>query len=170
MTLPRLNDELAGRATLLAMCVRNAMEGTVHGGELGQASLTDEQMAALNPIVRDAISTGLHAESYYLREKAARSYLDFQSALVPTYWERPELLGDYQELWDRIAKEPKVAEVVCERCGREVVNIGGATQLRWTHLAADGGLNVGCRPASFTASDGWGDIPKSWKAVPDQML
>lgn len=96
MTAPPLSDALAGRATLLAMCVRNAMEGTVHGGELGRASLTDEQMAALNPIVRNAIATGLHAEFHYFRGRAARSYLDFQSALVPTHWERPELLDDYQ--------------------------------------------------------------------------
>jgi len=166
MISPRLSDEMAARATLLAMCVRNAMEGTVHGGELGQASLTDEQLAALNPIVRNAIATGLHAESQYFKEMAARSYLDFQSALVPSYWARPELLDDYKELWDRVATEPKVPEVVCKRCGREVVNIGGAKQPRWSHLAADGGLTVGCRAASFTPSDGWEDIPKSWKAVP----
>lgn len=168
MTVPPLTDALAGRATLLAMCVRNAMEGIVHREELGRASLTDEQMAALNPIVRNAIATGLHAEFHYFRERAARSYLDFQSALVPTYWERPELLDEYRELWERKAMEPKVAELPCKRCGREVVNIGGASEPRWAHLAADGGLNVGCRAASFTSSDGWADIPKSWKAIPAQ--
>ena len=68
MISARLSDEMAARATLLAMCVRNAIEGTVHGGELGQASLTDEQLAALNPIVRNAIATGLHAESQYFKE------------------------------------------------------------------------------------------------------
>jgi hypothetical protein len=61
-TAPPLTDEIAERAMVLGMCVRNAMEGTIHGGELGDLSLTDEQMAVLNPIVRNAIATGLHAE------------------------------------------------------------------------------------------------------------
>lgn len=55
----------------------------------GALSLTDEQMAVLNPVVRNAIATGLHAEKHYRTGRAARSYLDFHRALVPEYWELP---------------------------------------------------------------------------------
>lgn len=165
-TAPPLNDELAARAMVLAMCVRNAMEGTVHGGELGDLSLTDDQMAVLNPIVRNAIATGLHAEAHYFTDKPARSYINFQHRLVPDYWERPELLDDYTELWPFFASRDDDPELSCRRCGRTVVNVGTDEQQRWIHLAADGGLNVGCRAASFTTEGGWDDnIPRSWKAA-----
>ena len=53
--LDSINEEEKSVATYLAMAVRNAMEGfhTEH--------LTDKQMKELNPIVRNAIFTGLHS-------------------------------------------------------------------------------------------------------------
>lgn len=165
MTPPPLSDELAERATLLAMCIRNAIEGVLHGGELEHMSFSDEQMAILNPVVRNAIATGLHAETYYVREAPARSYLDFQSRLIPNYWERPQLLGEYRELWDRPASDSAIADVQCKRCGRAIVDIGRKNP-QWTHLAADGGMSVGCRAASFTPSNGWEEIPRWWRASP----
>jgi hypothetical protein len=166
-TAPPLTDELAERATVLAMGVRNAMEGTVHGGELGDLSLTDEQMALLNPIVRNAIATGLHAETHYFSDRPAREYFDFQHRLVPDYWERPELLDDYKELWPFFASRDDEPEPRCRRCGRRIVNIGTDDRHRWTHVAASGGLNVGCRAATFTTEDGWDDdLPRSWTAAP----
>lgn len=94
----QLDEETANTATYLAMCVRNAME-EIHGGEnrLGDEGLTDRQMAAINPIVRNAIATGLHALAH-IEEPAARRFVDFQAMLVPDYWERPELRVEYVEL------------------------------------------------------------------------
>jgi hypothetical protein len=166
-TPPPLDDSTAARATILAMCVRNALEGTLHGGELGDLSLTDRQMAILNPVVRNAVATGLHAERHYLTEPAARSYLNFQETLVPDYWVRPELLEEHTALWalsDELSEGPAVA---CRRCGREIIDIGPAGSPRWTHIAAAGGLNVGCRAATFTVEAGWDDdLPRAWKAAP----
>jgi hypothetical protein len=166
-TAPPLSDETADRAMVLAMCVRTAMEGTVHGGELGDLSLTDDQMAVLNPIVRNAIATGLHAETHCLSDRAASSYINFQRRLVPDYWERAELLDDYTELWPYFAVRDDDPEPACRRCGRTVVNVGTDEQQRWTHIAAGGGWNVGCRAASYTTEQGWdNDLPRSWKAAP----
>jgi hypothetical protein len=155
---PSLDDEIASKATFLAMCVRNAMEGTVHGGELGDLSLTDEQMAALNPIVRNAIATGLHAMSNPGNPAVTR-YINFQMMLVPSYWERPQLLAEYIET----VGSSKENQQQCWHCGKRIVPVGS----NWRHVGADGGLYVGCRAASFKKGSGWDDsLPKSWKAAP----
>jgi hypothetical protein len=165
---PPLDDELADRATILGMVVRNALEGRLHGGELGDLSLTDEQMALLNPIVRNAIATGLHAFAHYNSERPARRFVNFQARLVPNYWERPELLDDYVALWPFFATRPE-DELRCRYCGRIVVARSSSGNNRWIHLAADGGRNVGCRAASFTVENGWDDnLDRSWKARPDR--
>ncbi len=57
--------------------------------------LTDEQMRELNPIVRNAIYTGLQALRHYDQSEGARSFTDFQKMLIPKYWEPPELLTDF---------------------------------------------------------------------------
>ncbi|MEA3076508.1 MAG: hypothetical protein QOF60_1416 [Actinomycetota bacterium] len=166
-TAPPLTEELAARATIIAMGVRNAMEATVHGGELDELSLSDEQMATLNPIIRNAIATALHAEKHYVMDRAARAYLDFQAQLVPSYWEPAQLLQDYTDLWPFYAAQDLAPESACRRCGRTIVNLGLDGDNRWTHVAADGGLNVGCRAASFERGAGWNDaLPRTWKAAP----
>ena len=53
-------------AMILAMVVRNAME------DFHCQHLTDEQMRELNPIVRNAIYTGLQALRHYERSEGAR--------------------------------------------------------------------------------------------------
>ncbi len=78
-------------ATFLAMVVRNAME------EFHHKHLSDEQMMELNPIVRNAIYTGLQALRHYDRSEGARSFANFQKMLIPKYWEEPELLTDFVE-------------------------------------------------------------------------
>lgn len=164
---PPLEEALADRATVLGMAVRNALEGRLHGGELGELSLTDEQMALLNPLVRNAIATALHAFEHYNSQRPARKYLNFQARLVPTYWEPPELLDDYVELWEFFANRPE-DEPRCRRCGRIVVATASAHGAQWIHLSADGGCNVGCRAASFAPGAGWDDsLDRSWKATPD---
>ncbi|MFQ5752010.1 MAG: hypothetical protein ACE5HI_08435 [bacterium] len=54
-------------------------------------------MKELNPIVRNAIYTGLQALRHYDRSEGARSFADFQKMLIPNYWEQPELLTDFVE-------------------------------------------------------------------------
>jgi len=78
-------------AKFLAMVVRNAIEDFHH------RHLSDEQMKELNPIVRNAIYTGLQALRHYDRSEGARSFVDFQNRLIPKYWEQPELLTDFVE-------------------------------------------------------------------------
>jgi hypothetical protein len=93
-----------------------------------------------------------------LHDDRAMSYVNFQARLLPDYREGPKLTESYVELFDRPARH-----VSCKWCGRNVVFEG----VRWTHLAADGGLSVGCRAASFTADEGWNDsLSKNWKAQP----
>jgi hypothetical protein len=78
-------------AMFLAMVVRNALEDFHH------RYLSDEQMKELNPIIRNAIYTGLQALRHYDRSEGARSFTDFQNMLIPKYWEQPELLADFVE-------------------------------------------------------------------------
>jgi len=83
-------------AMFLAMVVRNAMEDFHH------KHLSDEQMKELNPIIRNAICTGLHAIRYYDKSEGARSFVDFHTISIPKYWEQPELLADFVETVNRI--------------------------------------------------------------------
>jgi hypothetical protein len=78
-------------AMFLATVVRNAMEDFHH------KYLSDEQMKELNPIIRNAICTGLHALRYCDKSEGARSFVNFQTMPVPKYWEQPELLKDFLE-------------------------------------------------------------------------
>lgn len=105
---PLLDQDDGLMATVLAMGVRNALEGTLHGGHLGDLSITDEQMAILNPIVRNAIATGLHALEHYSEHLGAREYWDFQRMLIPDYWEPAELLDDYWESWAHFADQADI--------------------------------------------------------------
>lgn len=76
----------------LAMVVRNAMEDFHH------KYLTDEQMKELNPIIRNAICTGLHALRYCGESEGARAFVSFQTRSIPKYWELAELLADFVEI------------------------------------------------------------------------
>jgi len=85
----QLSDATAEMATIIAMAVRSGLE-EVHGGDI-KDSLTDEQMAKINPIVRNTIATMLRAFEH-LEHRAWEFYVDCQERLVPSCWERPELL------------------------------------------------------------------------------
>lgn len=51
----------------------------------------------------------------------------------------------------------------CKRCEREVIVTDSGIVI---HLAAFGGLNRGCRAASFTEDTLWDDsIPRTWYAA-----
>jgi hypothetical protein len=148
------------RARLIAMAVRNAME------DFHVEHLDDYQMAVLNPIIRNAIATALHAMDHYHTERPARAYLQFQGSLLPAYWEEPELLEEYAELWPFYADRPDDGyERECRHCGRAIVDPGG--EGRWTHHGADGQLVRGCRAASFKPEEGWDEsLRRSWVAAP----
>lgn len=73
-------------AKYLAMCVRNAME------DFHCSHLSDDQMKELNPIVRNAIFTGLH----HLRKATAgntnsKDFVSWIMNMIPNYWEDPKL-------------------------------------------------------------------------------
>lgn len=76
---PTLDDATQEFAKLIAIVVRNAME------DFHCEHLSDEQMRLLNPIVRNAIATALHAFKHYDREDAARRFLDYQGRCIPSY-------------------------------------------------------------------------------------
>lgn len=78
-------------AKYIAMVVRNAME------DFHVEHLTDSQMKELNPIIRNAICTALHAFANYETSAAARQYVDFTFRIIPEYWEEPRLLDSYLE-------------------------------------------------------------------------
>jgi hypothetical protein len=78
---------LKAQAKYLAMVVRNAME------DFHSKNLTDEQMKELNPIIRNAIYTGVYAIEFYKESERAKKYLEYHSSMIPSYWEEPELLA-----------------------------------------------------------------------------
>lgn len=91
--LPQQEDQQLAR--YIAMVIRNAMED-FHCG-----NLTDQQMKELNPIIRNAICTALHAFNNYERADAAARFVDYHFRMIPTYWEPAELLEDYVQMWTR---------------------------------------------------------------------
>jgi hypothetical protein len=55
-----------------------------------------------------------------------------------------------------------IIDETCSRCGRQIIVSSSGFV---THVSADGGLNRGCRAASFHPDHGWDDnIPRSWSA------
>ncbi len=79
------------------MLVRNELE------DFHVQHLTDEQMAILNPIVRNAIYSALtlfaKATAGTPQEQEAAAYgLEFLEACVPSYWEPPQLTDDVAQL------------------------------------------------------------------------
>ena len=78
----------------IAMVVRNAME------DFHCEHLSDEQMEEVNPIIRNAVYTALHAFQHYERSPQAREFADFHSRSIPGYWESPELMDNYVRLWE----------------------------------------------------------------------
>ena len=63
--------------------------------------LSDDQMKQLNPIIRNAVCTAIHAFENYEDSPQAKQFVDFNFMLIPKYWEPPELLPDYLRMWDK---------------------------------------------------------------------
>jgi hypothetical protein len=92
---PRPAKEDQQLASYIAMVIRNAME------DFHCEHLTDEQMKQLNPIIRNAVCTALHAFNNYEKADAAARFVDYNFRMISKYWEKPELLDDYVQMWDR---------------------------------------------------------------------
>ena len=58
-------------------------------------------MKQLNPIIRNAVCTALHAFQNYEDSLQSTQFVDFNVRMIPKYWEKPELLGDYVCMWGR---------------------------------------------------------------------
>lgn len=82
-------SELQRMTMYVAQVVRDEMEG------FHAEHLSDEQMAELNPIVRDAIYTALYAAEQAARgSRAAETWMNFHNRW-PEHWQPPELIDDY---------------------------------------------------------------------------
>jgi hypothetical protein len=90
---PTLSKEIQDFAMYVAMVIRNAME------DFHCEHLSDEQMRQLNPIIRDAVATAVHAFEHP-RVEAAQQFVQFHLLCIPGYWERPKLLDDYVQMWN----------------------------------------------------------------------
>ena len=74
------------------MVVRSALE------DFHCRHLSDQQMKELNPLIRNAICTALHAVKRSAQSEGARSFVNFHTRMIPKYWERPVLLDDFLEM------------------------------------------------------------------------
>lgn len=92
---PKLSEANEQMAKYVAMVVRNALE------DFHCEHLTDEQMKQLNPLIRNAIATALHAFDHYERSAAAHEFVDHHFRSIPKYWEQPEMLEGYVKMWLR---------------------------------------------------------------------
>jgi len=82
------SKDLQQVAVLLAKTVRDEMEA------FHCEHLTDKQMKELNPLIRNAIYTGLQAMKYYTQSESAKHLVDFNQRGSPE-WEEPELTQDF---------------------------------------------------------------------------
>ena len=92
----KLSKESQDMAKFLALVVRNEMEDFHHN------HLSDEQMKELNPIIRNAIYTGLHALRHCRTSRGAKAFVAFQTRQIPNYWEAPKLMMDFVDTVKRI--------------------------------------------------------------------
>lgn len=100
MSMPTKHlDDMKAMSLFIAVVIRNAMEG------FHVAHLSDAQMRELNPIIRNAVFTALHATQSIGWSQAARSYVEYQSQHIPPHWEQPELLSGYRESLKRYGED-----------------------------------------------------------------
>ena len=77
--------ELKMTALYIAMVVRNALE------DFHCKHLSDEQMKELNPLIRDAVYSALHAYAHFEASAQARRFVQHHTEAIPSYWEMPRL-------------------------------------------------------------------------------
>jgi len=86
---------LKGLSLFVAALVRNEMEA------FHVEHLTDSQMKILNPIIRNAIYSGLTAWEVAKKDPLAKEFISmYLSRFIPNYWEEPELVDDFLSFLD----------------------------------------------------------------------
>ncbi len=75
----KLSEETRYLAMYVAMVVRNTMEG------FHCQHLSDEQMQELNPIIRNAIGTALHAFQHHEDSAVNQMFVAFHTRSIPKY-------------------------------------------------------------------------------------
>ena len=85
----------------IAMVVRNSME------DFHCEHLSDSQMRELNPIIRNAVCTAIHAINNYDQSRAAKEFVDLHRMMIPSYWEQPELTKSYLSCEEYFSKGDK---------------------------------------------------------------
>lgn len=83
------SPETQAIAKFIAMVVRDEME------DFHCAHLSDTEMAELNPLIRNAICTALHALKLSKNAIPAQRYVNDTVRAIPDYWEEPRLTEDF---------------------------------------------------------------------------
>jgi hypothetical protein len=89
-------------AMLMATVVRNDME------DFRSAYLSEVQMASLDPIIRNALYTALHAMKRMNTSAPARDFVRFHTMCIGTDWEPPTLTQEFAPM--RKARRPRTAK------------------------------------------------------------
>lgn len=76
-------DQTTQTALIISMFIRNEME------DFHCKHLSDSQMKELNPIIRQAVYDILTYLKLADTESLAQNIIDFQTMLIPSYWELP---------------------------------------------------------------------------------
>lgn len=99
-------SELQRMALYIAQVVRDEMEGFY------AEHLSDEQMAELDPIVRDAIYTALYAaEQAAQGSREAEMWMNFHNRW-PKHWQPPELIDDYTASVALLKEDEEMTELL----------------------------------------------------------
>jgi len=76
-------------AKYVAMVVRMAMN------DFHMKHLSNEQMKEFNSVIRNAVFTALYARQTSGQSPQSKYFVDYHRAMIPRYWEEPELLEGY---------------------------------------------------------------------------
>ena len=152
-----VTERMRVQALVIAMTIRNAVED-FHGCSRGP---TDEQMAVLNPIIRNGALTALHALG--ADHGRRRDWAAAQLLIMPEYWEPPRLLPDYVDyLQANDGRSQHDEWSSCKYCDQPIYRRPDG---KWNHDDPD--HSRGCRAASFRPDEGWDDsLQRSWVATP----
>ena len=96
--LPCGADDRKAVAKYIAAVVRDAME------DFHSRHLSNEQMAQLNPLIRNAIYTALYTLDSVTNCDASARFMEEHAKRIPSYWEAPVLLPAFQKMLERRGK------------------------------------------------------------------
>jgi hypothetical protein len=82
---------------IIAIVVRNNMED-FHA----EGNLSDEQMAKLNPLIREGIFNALFTIVHGDKDDYLKQYIGYHLQSIPDYWEDPQLSKKLQAVYDRL--------------------------------------------------------------------